>query len=457
MNRKIASGTMLTLLFIGTLTLTFRVQPVKSEPTTWTVDDDGPADFHMIQEAINTASSGDTIYVFSGTYYELVKIHPSILLIGEDKHKTIIDGLQRLGSVVAIYGKNVSISGFTIRNSHIYTCAGIKIYKSSYAKINDNIIMDNLGPGVFIYESHHNIISNNIITNNQNNGIFIYAPSDNAGWNIIKANSITSNTLSGIHLTDSHRNILEANVISNQRSGGIFFLQATNNTIKHNLIANNQRGIALWGYHTSGNSFFHNNFIINTHQVHGEYYGSNSWDDRYPSGGNYWSDQYHGECADHFSGPGQDIPGSDGIVDTPYVIDENNQDRYPLMNPWIPPGLFADLIQRKAWPEHHHYDISKDEDEDQTLCAKVKNLGNETVWAKALFNITKEDGSSAIIESELMLIETEATVDLSANFGPLTDEDIGKYSVSATCSYSHTKIVWAQGKKTKAFKFNIVP
>ncbi|MCK5563315.1 hypothetical protein KAI30_04000 [Candidatus Bathyarchaeota archaeon] len=30
----------------------------------------------------------------------------------------------------------------------------------------------------------------------------------------------------------------------------------------------------------------------------------------------------------------QDIPSSDGIVDTPYVIDYDNQDNYPLMEPW---------------------------------------------------------------------------------------------------------------------------
>jgi hypothetical protein len=36
-------------------------------------------------------------------------------------------------------------------------------------------------------------------------------------------------------------------------------------------------------------------------------------------------------------GPGQDVPGSDGIGDTPYVIDENNTDHYPLiLNPLVP-------------------------------------------------------------------------------------------------------------------------
>lgn len=47
-----------------------------------------------------------------------------------------------------------------------------------------------------------------------------------------------------------------------------------------------------------------------------------SWDNG--SIGNYWSD-YNGTDAN-----------GDGIGDTPYVLDADNQDRYPLMNPWDP-------------------------------------------------------------------------------------------------------------------------
>lgn len=55
--------------------------------------------------------------------------------------------------------------------------------------------------------------------------------------------------------------------------------------------------------------------------------------DCYPSGGNHWTD-YSG--TDSYRGPYQNETGSDGIGDTPYVIDENNIDTYPLMAPFGP-------------------------------------------------------------------------------------------------------------------------
>jgi hypothetical protein len=77
---------------------------------------------------------------------------------------------------------------------------------------------------------------------------------------------------------------------------------------------------------------YHNNFIDNSDHVHifGSY--GNTWDAGYPSGGNFWS---HYVDIDNYSGSYQNETGSDGIWDHPYVIDANNQDRYPLVNPWI--------------------------------------------------------------------------------------------------------------------------
>jgi PKD repeat protein len=77
---------------------------------------------------------------------------------------------------------------------------------------------------------------------------------------------------------------------------------------------------------------YHNNFMNSPSQVAGIQFSSpNTWDDGYPSGGNYWSD-YNG--TDLYSGPYQNVTGSDGIGDTPYVIATNNTDYYPLTIPF---------------------------------------------------------------------------------------------------------------------------
>ena len=57
----------------------------------------------------------------------------------------------------------------------------------------------------------------------------------------------------------------------------------------------------------------YNNFIGKT--CSDESGGYNDWDNGYPSGGNYWS-VYSGVDNNH--GINQDIPGSDGIGDTPH-------------------------------------------------------------------------------------------------------------------------------------------
>ena len=95
-----------------------------SSPTAYndfiTVDDDGNADFTQIQDAIDYASEGDTIFVYNGTYYEMILIDKSINLMGEDKTSTIIDGQQNeflREDVVEIKADGVNLSGFTFINS----------------------------------------------------------------------------------------------------------------------------------------------------------------------------------------------------------------------------------------------------------------------------------------------------------------------------------------------------
>ncbi len=105
---------------------------------------------------------------------------------------------------------------------------------------------------------------------------------------------------------------------------GIYFNRFEDGTIVNNTIANSS-GIGITG---GGHSeVYHNNFINNTE--HTTDIPDESWDDGYPSGGNYWDD-YTG--VDEFSGPDQDIPGRDGIGDEPYRF--YAKDNYPLMQTW---------------------------------------------------------------------------------------------------------------------------
>ena len=108
-----------------------------------------------------------------------------------------------------------------------------------------------------------------------------------------------------------------------------------NNLIIENNILDNEYAIYLFPGVTH-NEFYHNNFINNPYRV--SLGGvSNTFDNGYPDGGNYWN-YYSG--VDLFSGPGQDEPGSDGIGDTSY-----SRDNYPLM-------------EKYEWEETPNPDIS---------------------------------------------------------------------------------------------------
>lgn len=150
--------------------------------------------------------------------------------------------------------------------------------------------------------------------------------------NYIARNNISHSTKYGIFLYCGHNNTIVHNVIYNSTECGLCVGNwTTNNTIAHNDFIGNRNiaiGFDIWWSETRDNHIHHNNIMGNGIQAIDN--GSNEWDDGYPSGGNYWSD-YSGE--DNFHGPEQDIPGADGIGDSPYVIDNDTADRYPFMDP----------------------------------------------------------------------------------------------------------------------------
>jgi parallel beta-helix repeat protein len=159
--------------------------------------------------------------------------------------------------------------------------------------------------------SHNNYIAQNNIIGNNNVGIALWG-----SWgNVILENNITG-TIPGI-----------GGNVSAQIGSGLSVVAAQNNKIIGNNIAGNRYGV-FFGSSSNNNVFYRNSFD-NPQQI---YIGSQqsssngtatvgvlveSWDDG--SVGNYWSDY-----------TGKDYNG-DGVGDTPYIIDANNKDNYPII------------------------------------------------------------------------------------------------------------------------------
>ena len=121
----------------------------------------------------------------------------------------------------------------------------------------------------------------------------------------------------------------------------------------------------------------------------------------------------------------------------------------------------ANLVRRSAWPEHHHYVVHKDEDYDgtwanQTLNAKVKNLGPIDLYVYATFEIVRDDGFVATVNTEVVLVGPNTIVNLSGDF-TVNSTHAGKYAVTAKAMYSWTGSYFTQGEKTKSFSFAVVP
>jgi len=120
------------------------------------------------------------------------------------------------------------------------------------------------------------------------------------------------NGAGGILLEYSNNSIITGNVITDTMDG-FSLMYSHNNTIISNTIKDNEMGIFV-GY-SNNNTIHHNSFISNIEQAV-TMDSNNLWDNHVE--GNYWSD-YEGEDSN-----------ADGIGDTPYVIDEDNKDNYPI-------------------------------------------------------------------------------------------------------------------------------
>jgi nitrous oxidase accessory protein len=290
------------------------------------VDDDAGANYTSIQDAIDNATDGDLIYVYNGLYYEHLTINKSIILQGEDKNNTIIDG-NHLGIVINITANFVSVKGFTIKNCGenlsytnnnidttieigsknntildnritwdyfpglFYNPYGIKVIlysdnndilnneilqcingiwlESSYNKICNNLFEMNGGDGIDLLTSEPDkpFCSNNNISNNT----FYSISSKGYGLAIwgthVKDNFIYSNTISdsyiGIHVEMSDNNMVLKNNIKNCFYWGISVCNSDKNKVLNNTISYSKKAGIYLGYESNKNLIQNNNLTNN--------------------------------------------------------------------------------------------------------------------------------------------------------------------------------------------------
>jgi len=120
-------------------------------PQTWTVDDDGKADFDNIQAAVDASSDGDEIIVLPGTY---TGVGDSVVnMLGKEiwlhsskgEQVTIIDGEGVRRGIYCANGEtsNTSIEGFTITNGYATDYGGGMFNNSSSPTMIDCSFVNN--------------------------------------------------------------------------------------------------------------------------------------------------------------------------------------------------------------------------------------------------------------------------------------------------------------------------
>ena len=206
-----------------------------------------------------------------------------------EKNDTVLDG-----------------AGHSVQGMNVQSSVGIYLMGVSNVTVR-NIAVTSFENGILLdMYSVNNVVANSSFVGNDY-GVSCWAFSDN---NTLIGNDMVANSLAAVWVVGS-----------------------SNLTVAGNFVGGNQYGVILES--SSDDRIFHNSLVDNVYQV-SIYDSTSTWDDGYPSGGNYWSD-YGG--ADFYRGQFQDETGADGVGDTPLVLDGENCDDYPLVSPWVPPDI----------------------------------------------------------------------------------------------------------------------
>ncbi len=223
--------------------------------TTLYVGGSGPGNYSTIQSALDDAVDNDTVFVYSGEYYESFYINNSIDLIGQSSLTTKIIGCNR-SSTITCFAPDISVNNFFITNG----TAGIT-FCSKNCKISENVISGNYYAGIYMEVGFNIYIRDNIISDNTYDGIYIKNPSycvhiidnsieNNGGRGIglsltggiqLTRNNISNNDVGVETYRSSNVDIVDSEISENQI--GIYNKESDTNSQRNNLIDNGVNGL----------------------------------------------------------------------------------------------------------------------------------------------------------------------------------------------------------------------
>ncbi len=208
------------------------------------------------------------------------------------------------GYVCLLSCTNITVSNLQLQNN----VQGIAMFDTNQSTITNNTITAN-SQGILVVRSNGNLISRNYIANNSDYGILC---------NVAEANSIVENAVTANHRgmamrDDCKTNTIAGNLLKENSGFAMEFTSTqTGNLIYRNDFVNNKvtEGLQVW--------------MLGGTDTPTQVANPDVWDNGFE--GNYWSD-YRTRY------PNATEIGTSGIGDTAFYINENNIDRYPLMNP----------------------------------------------------------------------------------------------------------------------------
>jgi parallel beta-helix repeat protein len=231
--------------------------------------------YRYISDGILNSTNDDVIFVLNGRYNETLNIDKSIILKGENKIKTIIDGAYSK-EIINLSEDGIELLNFTIKNSGGYQYdSAIKVntnnnriksceiyrnkigayLKNSHHNLIDNCTFHTNGEAIFLDKSDENIISGCVFSHNSIGIHFEKSNYNNISYCYSYENGIS------IYLNDSeYTNIIHSNISDNSVNlGGIFIENSNMVTINNSIINHNGAGVSL----SSSNEIRINNCNIN--------------------------------------------------------------------------------------------------------------------------------------------------------------------------------------------------